>query len=122
MDTLNEEKFKPRAFNRGSEKGWRYAGNPPAVVDFYADWCAPRRTPSPIIAAKSGEDDGKIHVYKVDAEGSPELEGLFGVSSIPNILFIPMEAGPSMAMGLVGKQEQKKAVKEIMNASEPSVG
>ena len=121
METLNEEKFKSKVFDYGSGKEWKYAGSLPAIVDFYADWCAPCRALSPIMAEISGEYEGKIHVYKVDTEASPELAGLFGVRSIPSILFIPMEGKPSMATGLVPKQELKKAIKEIMNVPETPV-
>jgi thioredoxin len=121
METLIESTFREKVFDYGTRKDWKYEGNLPAVVDFYADWCVPCKALSPILAEISTEYKGKIHVYKVDTEASPELAGLFGVRSIPSILFIPMDGKPSMAAGLVPKQELKKAIKEIMNVSEPLV-
>jgi thioredoxin 1 len=121
VETLDEKTFKAKVFDYEAEKGWKYAGNLPAVVDFYADWCAPCRALAPVMTEIAGEYAGKIHVYKVDTEASPELAGLFGVRSIPSILFIPMDGKPSMATGLLPKQELKKAIKETMNVPEPTV-
>ncbi len=122
METLDDKTFKAKVFDYEAQKGWKYAGNLSAVVDFYGDRCAPCRALAPVMTEIAGAYAGKIHVYKVDTEASPELAGLFGVRSIPTILFIPMEGKPSMATGLVPKQELKKAIEETMNVPELPVG
>jgi thioredoxin 1 len=121
METLNEKTFKKKVFDYENGKDWKYEGELPAVVDFYADWCGPCKALSPILAEISTEYEGRLHIYKVDTEATPELAGLFGVRSIPSILFVPKEGKPSMAAGLVPKNELKRAIREILNVSEPLV-
>jgi thioredoxin len=115
MEELKESTFKTKVFNYEAEKEWKYEGDLPAIIDFYADWCGPCKALSPILEELSREYQGKLHIYKVDTEASPELAGAFGIKSIPSILFIPKEGEPSMATGMVPKAELKKAISSILN-------
>lgn len=38
---LTAEDFKSKVFNYEVNKDWKYEGDIPCVVDFYADWCGP---------------------------------------------------------------------------------
>ena len=87
----------------------------PTIIDFYADWCGPCKALSPILEEIAKEYEGKVEIYKVDTEESPELSAAFGIRSIPSILFIPKDGKPTMAAGLVPKQSLKKAIKDIFN-------
>jgi thioredoxin len=119
MDVLNKDSFRTKVFDYEANKEWKYEGDLPAVVDFYADWCAPCRALAPVMEEISKEYHGDLRVYKVDTEASPELAGLFGVRSIPSILFIPMKGKPSMAAGFVPKPDLKKAIKDLLEVPEP---
>lgn len=121
METLNEMTFKTKVFNYENQKDWKFEGDVPAIVDFYADWCGPCKALSPILEEISREYQGKIRVYKVDTETSPEIARLFGIRSIPSILFIPKVGKPTMAAGLIPKPAFKKAIKDILNVSEPLI-
>ncbi len=119
MENLNEVTFKSKVFNYEANKEWKYEGDLPAIVDFYADWCGPCKALSPILQELSQEYQGKIHVYKVNTEKEPELAGLFGIRSIPSILFVPKSGQPTMAAGMIPKPGLKKAIKDILNVAEP---
>jgi thioredoxin len=95
-------------------KEWKYLGDKPAIIDFYADWCGPCRMVAPLLEELAGEYDGKIYIYKVDTEAEQELAGIFGIRSIPSILFIPMNGKPQMAQGALPKTELKKAIDEFL--------
>jgi len=60
------------------------------------------------------EYGGQIYIYKIDTDKEQELAALFGIRSIPSILFIPMTGQPQMAQGALPKSELKKAIDEFL--------
>ena len=86
-------------------KEWKYLGEKPAIVDFYASWCGPCKMLSPILEELAKEHKDEIIIYKVNTENEPELAAAFGIRSIPTLLFIPMEGNPQMIMGAQPKPE-----------------
>lgn len=87
---------------------WKYLGDKPAIIDFYADWCMPCRKVSPVLEEIAKEYDGKIYVYKINTEKERELASLFGIQSIPAFLFIPMNGQPQMSSGIARTDEENK--------------
>jgi thioredoxin 1 len=112
---ITSQEFKDMVFNYEESQEWKFKGNRPAVIDFYADWCAPCRMVAPIIEELSSEYNGKIDFYKVDTEAQQELAGMFGIRSIPSILFIPVEGQPQMSTGALPKNSFKQAFKDIFS-------
>ena len=87
---LTKADFLAKVYNfEKNPKEWKYEGDKPAIVDFYADWCGPCKMVAPILDELAKEYDGQIVIYKVDTEKEQELAGVFGIRSIPSILFIP---------------------------------
>ncbi len=115
MEHLTSQTFKEKVFNFETNKEWKFEGKLPAVVDFYADWCGPCKMVAPILEELSNEYKGKIDIYKVDTEKENELSSIFGIQSIPSILFIPLEGNPTMAAGALPKESFKQAFKDIFN-------
>jgi len=115
---LTTEEFKQKIFNYETHKEWKFEGDKPAMIDFYADWCAPCHIVAPILEELSKEYNGKIDIYKIDTEKERELASVFGIQSIPSLLFIPKEGQPQMAMGALPKDTFKKAIKDVLNIEE----
>lgn len=114
-ELLTKEKFAEKIFDFENEKNWNYKGDKPAVIDFYADWCGPCKQLTPIIDELNEEYKDRIDIYKVDTEQEQELSAMFGIRSIPSILFIPVEGQPQMAQGALPKTTFTKAFKDIFN-------
>ena len=93
MEVLGIETFKEKVFDFSQNTEWKFNGSRPAIIDFYADWCGPCRALAPILENVATKYSGKVDIYKVDTEASPELAALFGVRGIPALLFIPMDGG-----------------------------
>lgn len=118
IEFLTKETFKEKVFNFEANKEWKFEGDKPALIDFYADWCGPCKMVAPILEELSTEYEGKLDIYKVDTEAQRELSMMFGIQSIPSLLFIPLEGQPQMAMGALPKETFKKAIKDVLNVEE----
>jgi thioredoxin 1 len=111
---LTAKDFKEKVFNYETSKEWKYEGSLPAIVDFYADWCQPCKMIAPVLEELASEYAGKIMVYKVNTENEQELASVFGIQSIPTLLFIPKEGQPQSAMGALPKNTFEKVIKDIL--------
>jgi len=103
LEHLTKETFLSKVFNYETNKEWKYEGDKPCVIDFYADWCGPCKMVAPILEELAKEYNGKIEIYKVNTEVEQELAAVFGIRSIPSLLFVPLEGQPQMAMGALPK-------------------
>ena len=118
IEFLTKDTFKAKVFNFEENKEGKFEGDKPCMIDFYADWCGPCRMVAPILEELSTEYDGKIDIYKVDTEAEQELAAMFGIQSIPSLLFVPSEGQPQMAMGALPKDSFKKAFKDVLGVEE----
>jgi len=118
LEHLTNETFKEKVFNYETNKEWKFEGEIPAIIDFYADWCGPCKTVAPILEELKDEYGDKLEIYKVNTEEQQELAGVFGIQSIPSLLFIPKEGQPQMAMGALPKETFKQAISEVLSVSE----
>jgi thioredoxin 1 len=115
---LTKQTFLDKVFNYEQNKEWNYSGELPCIIDFYADWCAPCKMVAPILEELSTEYAGKINVYKVDTEAEQELAAVFGIRSIPSLLFCPKNEKPQMAQGALPKHALVEAIDNVLLKSE----
>jgi thioredoxin 1 len=107
---LTKDTFLQKVFNYKKNKEWKFEGEIPAVVDFWAPWCGPCRMVGPIIDELSTEYAGKVNFYKINVDNEQELAALFGIRSIPSMLFIPKEGKPKMSVGALPKEGLVEAI------------
>lgn len=119
MKVLTIKDFKNIIYDFEASKEWQYKGLRPAIIDFYADWCGPCRLLSPILDRVSETYEGKVDIFKIDTEATPELAALFGVRGIPSLLFIPLQGEPAMSSGVIPEESFDKAIKELFQISKP---
>ena len=103
----------------GQNKEWKYEGEKPCLIDFYADWCGPCKMVAPVLEELQKEYGDSLHIYKVDTEDQRELAGMFGIQSIPSLLFVPVDGQPQMAMGALPKSTFEQAFKEVLKVEKP---
>lgn len=114
-ENLTVETFKQKVFNYDKNPdNWIFEGDLPCIVDFYADWCRPCKLIAPIMEELAAEYKGKINIYKVNTEQQRELSALFGIKSIPTVLFIPMKGKPQMSAGALPKESFKQVIDEFL--------
>jgi len=111
---LTKETFLSKVFNYEINKEWKFEGEKPCLIDFYADWCGPCKMVAPVLEELAKDYEGKLDIYKVDTEQETELASVFGIRSIPSLLFVPKTGQPQMAMGALPKETLEKAFKEVL--------
>ena len=121
QDKTAESKVKHLTYKEFLSKVWNFESNPntfvykgklPAVIDFYADWCGPCRRVAPIMEKMAKEYDGKLLVYKVNVDQEKDLSSVFNVTSIPMVLFIPMEGQPMKQVGALPEEGYRKVIED----------
>lgn len=114
IELTQAEFLKKVADYKNNPDEWKYLGDRPAVVDFYATWCGPCRMVAPILEELAGEYSDKVVIYKVDVDKEKELAADFGIRSIPTFLFIPLEGDPQMTSGAMSKGDFKKRIDQLL--------
>ena len=109
---ITAEQFRELIFDYENESEWKYKGNVPAIVDFYADWCGPCKAVAPALEELSETYDGKLTIYKIDTDAESELSALFGIQSIPTFLFIPMAGNLMVQKGALPKHLLQQVIDE----------
>ncbi len=113
IEHLTLESFKEKIFYFDSESEWKYKGDKPCLIDFYASWCNPCKMVAPILEEINNENDNLV-IYKVNTEDEQELSSMFGIRSIPSMLFVPMNESPQMSTGALPKQTLEKAINDVL--------
>ncbi len=89
---------------------WKYLGDKPAIIDFYADWCGPCKKLSPILEEIAAEYEGEVIIYKVNVDNERDIATAFGIRSLPTLFFVPKQGNPSVVEGFLPKEELYKAM------------
>ena len=112
--SLTNETFKTEVFNYQIGQQWKYEGKLPAIVDFYATWCAPCKKLSPRLEELAKKYAGKIVVYRVDVDSEQQLAQTMGITGMPTLLFIPLTGQPQQSVGLVSSETLEKMINEVL--------
>ena len=108
---LTQEDFLKKVYNfNANPDNWKYEGDRPCIVDFYATWCGPCKALAPRLEEVAKEYEGKIHIYKVDVDKEPDLAALFGIRSIPTLLYCPLIGEPQLMSGSLSKEQLQKTI------------
>lgn len=97
-----------------SPNEWKFVGERPAIVDFYATWCGPCKQLAPTIESLAVKYDEKVDFYKIDVDAQPELATLFGIKSIPTLLVIPKSGTPQIIQGVQSEESLNKLINDFL--------
>ena len=93
---------------------WVFEGKNPAIIDFFATWCGPCRRMSPTVDKIAKDYAGKIDVYKIDIDKEKQVAMVFGIQSVPTILFVPVTGKPTMQEGALDEASFRQAIREVL--------
>ncbi len=114
VQNLTKSEVLKNVFDYENNKEWKFEGDLPCIIDFYADWCGPCKAVAPILDELAKEYEGKIRIYKIDTEKEKELAAAFGIRSIPSMLFVPKDGKPQMSQGALPKQSLIEAIESVL--------
>lgn len=117
MATINLTKggfLKRVADYENSPQEWKFLGDKPALIDFYASWCGPCKALSPILEELAEEYAGKIDIYKVNVDDERELASLFRIRTVPTLVFVPLSGSPQMSAGAPSKAQLRKMLESLL--------
>ncbi len=121
MESLTKETFIEKVFDYENNDQWVFKGKKPAIIDFYADWCGPCKVVSPILEELNKDYEGLIDFYKIDTDQEQELSAMFGIRSIPTVLFIPVDDEPRIAVGAMPKEVYEQAIEDLFKIKKPLI-
>jgi len=93
---------------------WKYLGDKPCIIDFYTTWCGPCRMLAPILEELAKEYEGKIYIYKADAEKEADLARVFQVQAYPTLVFCSMTGNPQMSKGALPKEQLVEIIEQTL--------
>ncbi|MBN2455196.1 MAG: thioredoxin [Sedimentisphaerales bacterium] len=114
VESLTKNSFLQKVFNYEQNKEWKFEGELPCIIDFYADWCGPCKMVEPVLQELAQEYQGKLNIYRVDTQAQQELAAAFSIQSIPSVLFVPLNDKPQMVIGALPKITLEKVIKEVL--------
>lgn len=118
--TMNQKMFIEKVFDyQNNPTEWKYNGDKPAIIDFWAPWCGPCRQLAPVLDELAAEYGDEIYIYKINVDNETELARTFGIRSIPALLFIPMQGTPHSAQGVIPKESFRKVIDEVLLKKTP---
>lgn len=86
----------------------------PVVVDFWAPWCGPCRTVSPIIDELAKEFAGKVKIGKINVDENSQIAGQYSVMSIPSVVFFKNGQPIRTMVGAQSKENYKQEIEAIL--------
>jgi thioredoxin 1 len=82
----------------------------PSVVDFWAPWCGPCQTLTPILTALENDYSGLISFFKMDVDNNPDTPQEYSIRSVPTILIFKNGGIVECIIGVQSKQKLKSII------------
>ncbi len=86
----------------------------PVMVDFYATWCGPCKTLTPIVEKLADEYEGRLKVGKINIDEAPETPVQFAVRAVPTIVFFKGGQAVNTMVGLKKESELRSQIETLL--------
>ena len=99
VQNIDQDQFKELIADWGA-KDWVMRSERPAIIDFYADWCAPCKRLEPRLRQIAQIYNGEVDFYRIDVDDNPDIAAAFQIRNIPCLLICPLDGDPKTVTGL----------------------
>ena len=102
---LNDANFKKEVLD----------SNIPAIVDFWAPWCAPCRMIAPVMEELATQYEGKVKICKLNVDENPVTPAHFSIRAIPTMIFFKDGHVFDQIVGVVPKSMIEQIIKKMLS-------
>ncbi len=114
VEHLDAKSFKEKVYNYTKNSTWKYEGDMPAIVDFYASWCPPCKMIAPFLKELAKEYEGKIKIYKIDVDKDKEVARTMKVRVMPTLFYITADGKIKKRLGGMPKAKIEHEINNYM--------
>ena len=103
--------FKEKVFNYEGATEWAFAGNKPALIDFYADWCGPCKRMKPYLDEFKQELSNKLVVIRINADDNQDLCKALNIDALPVLKLYKNKELAWTNKGFISKEDVLKKMR-----------
>ncbi|UIR54890.1 thioredoxin domain-containing protein [Sphingobacterium sp. SRCM116780] len=114
VNSIDKTYFREHIYDYKQDKEWKFKGDKPVVIDFWATWCAPCMKLMPAMEALAAKYKDKVIFCKVNIDKEGELRQVFGINAIPLLYFAPVKGDVVKVLGLEDISKIEAQIQQLL--------